>query len=182
MPTNTPEYAKAYRKAHKAERRALDALRRAEHLASRRQWKAKHRKELAAAARAWRAANLEESRAREAAYRAAHRKERAAAAQAYTAEHREERRAYVREWIRRRREVPFTWSRVEPWPTDCMICGLPFEGSWPEPRSQTIGHEPPVAWMLRHPEYDGPLILRPEHWGCNARKGSRPDWDAKEGT
>jgi uncharacterized membrane protein YkoI len=77
----------------------------------------------------------------------------------------------------RRREAPFAWARVSPWPTDCMICGLPFEGSWPDARSETIGHEPPVAWMLRHPEYDGTLILRPEHASCNIRKSDKPDWE-----
>jgi hypothetical protein len=78
---------------------------------------------------------------------------------------------------RKRRETTFTWSRVDPWPTDCMICGLPFEGSWPEGRSETIGHEPPIAWMLRHPEYDGALVLRPEHSSCNLKKSAKPDWE-----
>ena len=50
-------------------------------------------------------------------------------------------------------------------------------GGQKHPQGETIGHEPPVAWMLAHPGYAGPLILRPEHWSCNAAKGDRPDWE-----
>ena len=86
-------------------------------------------------------------------------------------------KAYYKNFARHRKEAPFTWQRVSPWPTDCMICGLSFEGAYPDSRSETIGHEPPIAWMLRHPDYEGDLVLRPEHLSCNVRKQARPDWE-----
>lgn len=88
---------------------------------------------------------------------------------------------------RRRREAPWTWTSIAPWPSQCCICGLSIDptirhgresmGGQKHPHGETIGHEPPVAWMLAHPEYAGPLILRPEHWSCNSAKGGRPDWE-----
>jgi len=87
----------------------------------------------------------------------------------------------------RRREAPWTWLPVSPWPSVCGVCGLPIDpslthgreayGGRKHPQGETIGHEPPIAWMAAHPEYDGPLLLRPEHWACNAAKGDRPDWE-----
>ena len=79
----------------------------------------------------------------------------------------------------RRREAPFLWRRVRPWPQDCQVCHLPMDPflGFPRPMAATLGHEPPVAWMLRHPDYEGPLVIRPEHWSCNNAKSDRPDWE-----
>jgi hypothetical protein len=44
-----------------------------------------------------------------------------------------------------------------------------------DPMGETVGHEPPVAWARKHPEYAGPYVLRPEHWACNFQKRARPD-------
>lgn len=80
---------------------------------------------------------------------------------------------------RRRRETPGTWSRLLPWPAACQVCGLPIDPAlaWPNPLSESLGHEPPIFWTGRHPDYDGPRVLRPEHLGCNLAKRDRPDWD-----
>ncbi len=86
-------------------------------------------------------------------------------------------KAWFKAQARSRREAPFTWSRVNPWPTDCVICGLAFEGAYPDARSESLGHEPPIVWMLRQPEYSGALVLRPEHFACNVRKSDNPDWE-----
>jgi hypothetical protein len=78
---------------------------------------------------------------------------------------------------RRRRETPGTWARLDPWPATCQVCGQGIDHAlaWPNPFSESLGHEPPISWALGHPEYDGPLVLRPEHLACNVAKGARPD-------
>jgi hypothetical protein len=78
---------------------------------------------------------------------------------------------------RRRRETPGTWARLDPWPATCQICSLPIDPAltWPNPLSESLGHEPPIFWALTHPEYDGPHVLRPEHLACNVGKGAHPD-------
>jgi len=132
----------------------------------------------------------EEKRARDAAYHAAHRDEGRERSRAYYVDHQEEKRLYdaayradhpekERERKRRRREAPFTWARLDPWPSFCHLCGLFIDPArvFPDRGMGTLGHEPPVAWMLRHPEYGGTLVLRPEHWACNAAKSDRPDWE-----
>lgn len=113
--------------------------------------------------------------------------------------HREERTDYHRAWrnahpesaressiakANRRREAPFVWLSMDPWPTDCQVCYQPIDpglrhgpGGQRDPMAGVYGHEPPIAWMLRHPDYDGLLVLRPEHWLCNAKKHARPDWE-----
>ena len=48
---------------------------------------------------------------------------------------------------------------------------------WPDPLSESLGHEPPIRWVARHPDYDGPRVLRPEHLACNMAKHVRPDWE-----
>ena len=84
---------------------------------------------------------------------------------------------------RKRREAPFTYLRMDPWPTDCQHCGGPMDTArthrqyYRDPLGSSLGHEPPIAWALKHPEYTGPYVLRPEHWGCNAHKRARPDWE-----
>jgi hypothetical protein len=78
---------------------------------------------------------------------------------------------------RRRRETPGTWARLDPWPATCQVCGLPIDPAlaWPNPLSESLGHEPPIFWALRHQQDDGPRVLRPEHLACNVAKGVRPD-------
>jgi len=86
---------------------------------------------------------------------------------------------------------PWTWVPVSPWPGACAICQEPIDatikhgresqGGRKHPLGETIGHEPPVAWMLAHPEHDGPLVLRPYHWACNAAKSDKPDWERERG-
>lgn len=88
---------------------------------------------------------------------------------------------------RRRREAPWTWVPLLPWPSLCGVCHLPIDstikhgresqGGRKHPFGETIGHEPPVAWLMAHPEHDGPLVLRPEHWACNSAKRDKPDWE-----
>lgn len=80
---------------------------------------------------------------------------------------------------RRRRETPGTWSRLVPWPSTCQVCRLPIDPvfAWPHPLSESLGHEPPIFWATRHPDYDGPRVLRPEHLACNMTKRDRPDWE-----
>jgi hypothetical protein len=75
---------------------------------------------------------------------------------------------------RRRREAPFTWTRMEPWPETCQS---PLVGMTPCAGPIQEGHEPPVSWMLRNPDYAGPLLLRPECKQHNeVEKRSTPDW------
>lgn len=137
---------------------------------------AAHREEARALDRAWYAAHRAKTLTRRRLYNATHREERAAYTAAYWLAHPAEKR----EHNRRRREAPFTYSRLDPWSDTCAICGedLVLSHPYPDPQSVTEGHEPPIAWMSQHPEYAGPLVLRPEHWGCNAAKGDRPDWEA----
>jgi hypothetical protein len=84
---------------------------------------------------------------------------------------------------RRRREGSHVYHRMSPWPTDCQVCGLSLNPDRKhsqfrqDPLASSLGHEPPLAWVRKHPEYVGPLVLRPEHWGCNLRKKARPDWE-----
>jgi hypothetical protein len=84
---------------------------------------------------------------------------------------------------RQRREGSYVYHRLNPWPTDCQVCGLPLNPDRKHSQfrqdqlASSLGHEPPLAWVRRHPEYEGPLTLRPEHWGCNLRKKARPDWE-----
>jgi hypothetical protein len=83
----------------------------------------------------------------------------------------------------RRREASFVWERLAPWPTQCQVCGRTIDLSipFPDQRAATLGHEPPIAWMQRHPEYAGALFVRPEHWICNLSKGDKPDWELLKG-
>lgn len=80
----------------------------------------------------------------------------------------------------RRREAMAarTWARTEPWPTTCAVCGQAIdpERRHPDPLAQVLDHEPPIAWVRDHDDYDGPLVLRPTHAACNASKGKQPDW------
>ena len=46
------------------------------------------------------------------------------------------------------------------------------------PSARSLGHEPPIIWVARHSDYDGPLVLRPEHLACNISKHGRPDWES----
>jgi hypothetical protein len=91
---------------------------------------------------------------------------------------------------RRRREsragLP-PYPRMNPWPSDCQCCHKPidptrkhgrlFKGESPDPLAETVGHEPPLSWLRSHLDWDGSLILRPEHWACNMAKNRRPDWE-----
>ena len=83
---------------------------------------------------------------------------------------------------RRRRETPGTWSRMTPWPSTCSVCHLPIDAAvrWPQPLSESLGHEPPIAWIRDHLDYEGPLVLRPEHLACNLAKHDLPDWEIDE--
>lgn len=138
----------------------------------------------------YRDANREQTRVWARQWAAGHKEEKRISRSAYNAAHREERKEYWAWWSanhqesikgrkRARREAPFSWSPLEPWPNACQICfaGFPPDAKYPADMVETIGHEPPVAWMLEHPDYDGPLILRPEHWACNIRKHAHPDWE-----
>jgi hypothetical protein len=80
---------------------------------------------------------------------------------------------------RRRREAPGNWPRLDPWPSACQACGLPIDRArtWPDPLSESLGHEPPIVWTVRHPDYEGRRVLRPEHLVCNLAKHDRPDWE-----
>jgi hypothetical protein len=68
---------------------------------------------------------------------------------------------------------------MDPWPSDCQFCHEPIDPTLchPAPLSGSLGHEPPIAWVVRHPEWTGPFILRPEHLVCNLKKHARPDWE-----
>jgi hypothetical protein len=83
--------------------------------------------------------------------------------------------------LRKRRKGPYVW--VPTGADACALCGEPIDPArkhgWgrADPLGATLGHEPPIAWLALHPEYDGPLVLRPEHWCCNMAKGTRPDWE-----
>jgi hypothetical protein len=133
-----------------------------------------HREEIAARNAARYSANPEAMRAASIASHAAHPEVR----QLWRARHREEQSEY----FRGRREALAGLSpypRMEPWPTDCQCCGEPIDPalSFPNALSESFGHEPPIRWAERHPEYDGPFALRPEHLVCNQRKNDRPDWE-----
>jgi hypothetical protein len=110
-------------------------------------------------------------------WRSAHREELRATASASYAAHIEQRRAAALVAAHRRREMSLAWGRPAPWPTACVICGGAFEGSFPNPKAETLGHEPPLSWVRKHPEYSGPFMVRPEHWACNRRKWRHPDWE-----
>ena len=126
----------------------------------------------------YRETNPEGARAASRRYAVSHPEVNRASVRRYALRHPEQVRERVRTAKHLRRETPFAWTRLAPWPSGCGICGRPFEGSFPSPLAETLGHEPPIAWMRAHPEYDGPLLIRPEHWACNIRKGARPDWEA----
>jgi hypothetical protein len=85
------------------------------------------------------------------------------------------------EYFRGRREalagLP-SYPKMDPWPAECQVCGDPLESvAFPSPMSESFGHEPPIRWAERHPEYNGSFVLRPEHLVCNQRKHDRPDWE-----
>lgn len=98
------------------------------------------------------------------------------------------RRAYY-EAYRRHREAPFAYERADPWPTDCGLCGRPIDPSEVHgpgrgrhnPLAETLGHEPPIGWLAANPSYNGPLVIRPEHWSCNSAKRDKPDWMLQTG-
>ena len=81
------------------------------------------------------------------------------------------------------------YEPMNPWPTECQaaVCLMPSRAIDPgqrhrpgpgrNPLGESDGHEPPLAWARQHPEYDGPFVLRPEHWACNSHKHDRPDWE-----
>lgn len=84
---------------------------------------------------------------------------------------------------RKRREAPFSYVRMNPWPSVCQYCGSSIDPTRThrqyrhDPLGSSLGHEPPIAWAFKHPEYTGTYVLRPEHWICNAHKHARPDWE-----
>ena len=82
----------------------------------------------------------------------------------------------------RRRSVPYVWEPLIPWPANCQTCGgaINLTLRYPHPMSGVSGHEPPIAWAKKHPEYVGRYIVRPEHWICNAHKSAKPDWEMKK--
>lgn len=159
----------------RARDRAFYAGHREQTLTRKAAYDAGHREASRIYARVWYWSHREEHRVRKAIYNAAHTKERREYQQAWESAHPGNNQARHR----RRREAPFVWLRMDPWPTDCQFCGNPIDPrlSHPSRLAGTTGHEPPIAWMLRHPGYDGNLVLRPEHWGCNIRKRDRPDWE-----
>jgi hypothetical protein len=63
------------------------------------------------------------------------------------------------------------YERMNPWPTNCQICGDPLSGKTHE------DHEPPIAWLANHLDYVGPRVIRPSHASCNLRKRAKPDWE-----
>jgi hypothetical protein len=177
-------------------------------LAYMREYCAAHRDEHRARSRAYYLADTERNRLKCATYYAAHREaaradckaryiqnraDRLAYGKRYRAQHpeyRAQQAAYLVSWRaahpekhqfydQRRRDLPWEWVRLDPWPTHCHACGLLIDPArrFPDPGSESVGHEPPIAWTKTHPEYAGSLILRPEHWGCNHAKGARPDWE-----
>ena len=87
----------------------------------------------------------------------------------------------VKDGKRRRREAlaglpPYV--RMDPWPTDCQCCHEPIDATLRQhTKAASEGHEPPIKWAKRHPEYTGPYVLRPEHFGCNSAKRDLPDWE-----
>lgn len=121
--------------------------------------------------RAYTAANRERHRA----WLTEHREQQRLYSAAYRASH----SAYFRAAEDRRRGAPFVWTKMDPWPNDCQVCGEPIDPAlaYPDPAFGSRGHEPPIAWLLRNPSYDGPLILRPEHYHCNKHKHDHPDWE-----
>src|ERR1035437_2108609 len=86
------------------------------------------------------------------------------------------RKAHIRR-IRLAGVPPYT--RIDPWPTECQCSheAIDLSLSRRDPMGETIGHEPPICWLERHPEYDGPRIERPEHLSCNMHKHQKPDWE-----
>ena len=72
---------------------------------------------------------------------------------------------------RQERERSVTLVKVSS--TACGVCGGPLSSSavWPDPRATTRGHEPPLSRAVFGQE----VVVRPEHWACNQRKGTRTD-------
>ena len=72
---------------------------------------------------------------------------------------------------RRERETSVILVKVRS--RTCGVCGGPLFQSaiWPDPRATTRGHEPPLS---RTSPGDR-VVVRPEHWGCNMRKGALLD-------
>lgn len=111
----------------------------------------------------------------------------------YRNEHPDAVRASSRNWARthpeaRRMALPRRrerlaqvgdYVRMDPWPTDCQVCHALLDPNLHGlvPIASSLGHEPPIRWASDHPEYTGPYVIRPEHLSCNARKGTRPDWE-----
>ena len=105
-----------------------------------------------------------------------HREKRLAYMAAYGKAHPAERRE--RNAKRRALAANVEWVRLTPWPHECLVCGEPIDKSliYPDQMSETIGHEPPISWLVLHPEYEGEAVVRPEHLLCNKAKFTRPDW------
>ena len=154
-------------------------------------YRAAHKAEAAAAMKIWAQAHKEERRLYGRARRASNPRAREVQ-QIYSATHRKELSEKQREWMARhpgystkatqmRRLHGRAWTPVDPWPNYCQVCGLAIDPAfkWPERLAETNGHEPPIAWVRRHPEYDGPLLVRPEHAVCNLTKQTRPDWELR---
>jgi hypothetical protein len=62
------------------------------------------------------------------------------------------------------------WKPMQPWPSVCQMCFTSIDRTtYSRKIVESIGHWPPIKWIEEHPNYSGPMILRPEHTGCNAR-------------
>ena len=186
------EYWRAYYAAHRERR-----LEQSKAYAA----KPEARARISACSRTWAVANREKSNAacrrwdeRNRDKRAAHRREtleqrteynRGWIAQhpGYAANRRAANPEKANEGNRIRREAKLRIGRpyvkMEPWPDECQICGEPVDLFAPRrsPLGCTVGHEPPLAWIIKNLDYLGLLVLRPEHFSCNSRKRARPDWD-----
>jgi hypothetical protein len=155
-PERARERSRKYEVVHRDERNAAVRARRAadpDHLTKERQWREGHREGVNSAARRWRERYPEKLKE----------------AQAVCA--------------RRRREATFFYIRMDPWPTVCQCCHETIDPTrkhrWsdPDPLGETVGHEPPISWLLKNQDYPATLSLRPEHFRCNMRKHGHPDWE-----
>lgn len=147
----------------------------------RKAWRAAHpetvRESNRRAAKKYAAANPEKERARRERFRAEN--------PDYWRERRDKGREYERAYRERHPEMRSWRSRkvakagiilvVKVDATECGVCqeSLQPERTHPDPLATTVGHEPPLTVAAR----DGWTVVaeRPEHLGCNLRKGVRTD-------
>src|ERR1035437_1493452 len=190
----TPQYNEDHRDEISAKRHAAPKRpylrtpeQAARHVEEQKDYRARHRQELRVKASDYAATHKDDLRAYRSANKGRYKHDPARSHEYYVA-HIEDYRRRAREWDRdnplkarasrhRRRESlrgAGPYVRMDPWPTDCQICQAPITGAF------HVDHEPPLAWVSKHPEYEGLFVLRPTHPKCNRVKFIRPDWEYKK--